>query len=325
MLLRYGWGLEPSQVCGLVKGLSPRAYRKEITRGVDEVTERMRAVERGSWCTDREPLLKVYAAGLADADQERQARAHLAHCRHCSEFVGRLSGHLHDLGGAVAAVGSLDAIDGHLGVGDRLADLGDRVGGLVARGGRAPAKASPRPAVRGRGRRGSGVLTKLAGLGTAGKIAIACAGGGMAATACVAAGVAPFGLDGDPDAGYRADEARAQRPAPSGAAAPPLAARPDPPFPGWQRLGPDPAPPRRLQARCRRRRSSETAPAPEPARRRPRRPATVPTTASPTEQELSVSAAAVARRARASSSSRARDQRRRQPGERIQRRQEFGP
>ena len=88
MLLRYGWGLEPSQVCGLVKGLSPRAYRKEITRGVDEVTERMRAVERGSWCTDREPVLKVYAAGLADAEQERQARAHLAHCRHCSDFVG---------------------------------------------------------------------------------------------------------------------------------------------------------------------------------------------------------------------------------------------
>ena len=109
MLLRYGWGLEPSQVCGLIKGLSPRAYRKEITRGVDELTERMRAVERGSWCADREPVLKVFAAGLADDEQERQARAHLAHCRHCSEFVGRLSGHLHDLGGAVAAVGAIDA------------------------------------------------------------------------------------------------------------------------------------------------------------------------------------------------------------------------
>ena len=33
MLLRYGWGLEPKQVCALVSGLSARAYRKEVTRG----------------------------------------------------------------------------------------------------------------------------------------------------------------------------------------------------------------------------------------------------------------------------------------------------
>ena len=33
MLLRYGWGLEPSQVCALVKGLSPRAYRKGDHQG----------------------------------------------------------------------------------------------------------------------------------------------------------------------------------------------------------------------------------------------------------------------------------------------------
>ena len=63
MLLRYGWGLEPRQICGLVKGLSPRAYRKEITRGVDELTEKLRLLERGQWCADREPVLKAYAAG----------------------------------------------------------------------------------------------------------------------------------------------------------------------------------------------------------------------------------------------------------------------
>lgn len=28
MLLRYGWGLSPPEVCALVNGLSPRAYRK---------------------------------------------------------------------------------------------------------------------------------------------------------------------------------------------------------------------------------------------------------------------------------------------------------
>ncbi len=223
MLLRYGWGLEPSQVCGLIKGLSPRAYRKEITRGVDELTERMRAVERGSWCTDREPVLKVFAAGLADVDQERQARAHLAHCRHCSEFVGRLSGHLHDLGGAVAAAEAVDGIDGHLALGDRLADLGDRAIGLVSKGGSvagdgAVGQLASAGGARGAGAAGAGVLAKLAGIGTAGKIALACAGGGMAATACVAAGVAPFGFGGlgdDPPAKERrADHRRAPQPKP---------------------------------------------------------------------------------------------------------------
>jgi RNA polymerase sigma factor (sigma-70 family) len=63
MLLRYGWGLEPQQVCKLVKGLSPRAYRKEITRGIDELVAKLGRVDRGEWCSDREPLLKAYASG----------------------------------------------------------------------------------------------------------------------------------------------------------------------------------------------------------------------------------------------------------------------
>ncbi len=100
MLLRYGWGLEPKQVCRLVANLSPRAYRKEISRGVDELTEKIRAVERGEWCSDREPVLKALVAGIASEDEERQAKAHLAHCRSCSTFVARLSGHLHEFGGA---------------------------------------------------------------------------------------------------------------------------------------------------------------------------------------------------------------------------------
>ena len=198
MLLRYGWGLEPSQVCGLVKGLSPRAYRKEITRGVDEVTERMRAVERGSWCTteSRSEGLRSWprrrGAGAPGAGAPRPLPPLLRVRR-------RLGGHLHDLGGAVAAAGSLDAIDGHVAIGDRLADLGIGSADSSRAAGPAPAKASPRPAMReARALRGQGCSTKLAGIGTAGKILIACAGGGMAATACVAAGVGPFGFGGDP-------------------------------------------------------------------------------------------------------------------------------
>src|SRR5205085_2980455 len=118
----------PQQVCGLIKGLSPRAYRKEITRGIDELTQKMRLLREGEWCADREPVLKAYAAGLADAEEERQAQQHLSHCRHCGEFVGRLTGHLHDVGASVALPGAIDGIHGgHLPISDRIGDLVHRV------------------------------------------------------------------------------------------------------------------------------------------------------------------------------------------------------
>ncbi len=204
ILLRYGWGLEPKQVCALITGLSPRAYRKEITRGVDELTEKLRAVEAGRWCADREPLLKALVAGVAGEDEERQARAHLAHCRQCSQFVARLSGHLHDLGSSAAAVGTIDGLDGHLAIADRLGDLGERAGSLVGRGSTAASDGAAQIAgsggARGAGVAGAGLAAKVASLGAAGKVALACVGGGVAATACVAAGIGPLGIGiGDPD------------------------------------------------------------------------------------------------------------------------------
>jgi hypothetical protein len=204
MLLRYGWGLDPKQVCGLVANLSPRAYRKEISRGVDELTEKMRAVERGEWCADREPVLKAYVSGLASADQERQAKAHLAHCRDCSSFVARLSGHLHEFGGALAAISTLEGIGGHTGLGERAVALLDRArettGGLLTRRdpaelGDAASTIAASGAARGGGVAGAGLFAQIAGAGAAGKAALVCLGGGVAATACVAAGVAPFALD----------------------------------------------------------------------------------------------------------------------------------
>jgi RNA polymerase sigma factor (sigma-70 family) len=208
MLLRYGWGLEPRQVCGLVNDLSPRAYRKEITRGVDELTEKLRLLERGEWCADREPVLKAYAAGLADAEQQRQARQHLSHCRHCAEFVGKLSGHLYDIGSSLGVLGggAVAMHDGGFSLADRVADLAHRVresagialGGHPAEGAEdvATRVASLPGGARGAGAASTGVLAKLAGLGTAGKLAAVCVGGGAAATACLATGIVPADLRG---------------------------------------------------------------------------------------------------------------------------------
>ncbi len=192
MMLRYGWGLEPSQVCGLVKGLSPRAYRKEITRGVDELTRRMRMVEEGEWCADREPLLKAYAAGLANVEEHRQARHHLANCRRCSEFVGRLTDHLYGIGSGVVLPLTL----GSGGTQGRLAEISDRLG-LLGRGGdvdRIAVSTAQSGTARGGGSIGAGLLAKIAGVGAGGKLAAACLAGGVAAVTCAAVGIGPAAL-----------------------------------------------------------------------------------------------------------------------------------
>jgi len=203
MLLRYGWGLDPKQVCGLVKGLSPRAYRKEITRGVEELAEKMRAFERGEWCDDREPILRAYAAGIADPEQARQAEAHLSHCRECHGFVARLTGHLHDLGGAALGPAAIAALAGEGSLSERVAELADRArDGVLGVVGRSPTSGSEdglaaiasSGGVRGAGAAGAGVFAKLAAFGAAGKVATACIGGGLAASACIAAGVGPVDL-----------------------------------------------------------------------------------------------------------------------------------
>jgi RNA polymerase sigma factor (sigma-70 family) len=196
MLLRYGCGLEPRQICTLVKGLSPRAYRKEITRGVDELTEKLRLVERGAWCADREPLLKAFAAGIASEEEARQVRHHLSRCRDCSELVGRLSGHLHDLGGALTMPAALEGVRHGTSWHDYLADFFDRVRGSLpgalggspdtANGGAGLAASG---SLRGGGAAGAGLLSKVAGLGAGGKIAAACLAGGAVATTCAATGV----------------------------------------------------------------------------------------------------------------------------------------
>lgn len=236
MLLRYGWGLEPRQVRGLVKGLSARAYRKEITRGVDELARKLRLLERGQWCADREPVLKAYAAGLADAEQQRQARQHLSHCRHCLEFVGKLSGHLHDMGSSVAVLGGIDAIDdGRLSLADRVSDALNRLresganalAGAPSDGaGDLPARVATLPGgARGAGAAGSGVLAKFAGMGAAGKLAAVCLGGGAAATACVVTGLVPADLRGRQAAAT--NRPAAERPLSEGPSVP-VGALPDP-------------------------------------------------------------------------------------------------
>lgn len=196
MLLRYGWGLSPKEVCALVSGLSPRAYRKEVTRGVEQLIERLKQVESGEWCESREPLLRDYVAGTADEDAERQVRRHLEHCRACSVFTAQLTGHLHELGGLVALSTAAGTIgDRKLPMLDRMVDVIESARGnasaAVEKGQSALSPLAASGGARGSGAVGAGALAKFAGLGGAGKALLACIGAGAAASACVVAGVVP--------------------------------------------------------------------------------------------------------------------------------------
>ena len=199
MLLRYGWGLAPREVCALVSGLSPRAYRKEITRGVEQLIERFADLESGAWCRSRQPLLRDYIAGTSDDEERRQAEHHLAHCRECSEFASRLTGRLHDAGSSLA-LGSAAALIGsqHLGLVGRVSNVfeGARasIGNAADRAEGAIAMAASGGGARGSGAAAAGLAAKVVA-GGGGKAALACIGTGAAAAACVASGVVP-GLGG---------------------------------------------------------------------------------------------------------------------------------
>jgi RNA polymerase sigma factor (sigma-70 family) len=188
LMFRYGWGLKPEEVCALIKGLSPRAYRKEITRGVSEISAKLRLVEEGRWCGDREPVLKAFAAGIATPNQKREAEQHLAHCRHCTRYVATLSGQLRDLGSAIAWTGAVEVF-GHCGspVVDRAADLIDRARetalGFVHRGGDTVDAAGSQLAAAG-GTRGAGGAAIY-------KLVAICASTAGAGAAGVTAGVIP--------------------------------------------------------------------------------------------------------------------------------------
>ncbi len=215
MLLRYGWGLSPDEVCALVSGLSRRAYRKEVTRGVEQLVQRLEDLEAGDWCRSREPLLRDYLAGTADEATRLQVEQHMSHCRACADLAARLKDELNDFGGAVVLGAAAGLIAGtRFPVLERLSNLAqaakDGVAVLVERAELAIGAVAMSGGSRGVGAVGAGVAAKLAAAGGAGKVALACLGAGVAATACLAAGVIPnVSLD---DLRIRGDSSAKQKP-----------------------------------------------------------------------------------------------------------------
>ncbi len=188
---RHLEGMEPEEIVAQTPGLSLRTYRKVIQRANARVLEAYGRIEAGERCAEMEStLLRRYVAGEGLASERTAVEAHLTHCRACQQAQVRMRDYLIDVASGTLLVSSLGgggAVPAHL-----LE--------LVSQGAQALGEASR--AVRERGRE---ALLRLAGalpgpsadagvsqaLGASSWRIVSACTAGIAAGACVAAGVVP--------------------------------------------------------------------------------------------------------------------------------------
>jgi RNA polymerase sigma factor (sigma-70 family) len=87
--LRFALELEPVEIQRLL-GISARAYRKDLERGVRQLSGRYELVREGRWCETRRSLVLAYVAGIAGPRKALAARSHLAACPGCAQMAGEL-------------------------------------------------------------------------------------------------------------------------------------------------------------------------------------------------------------------------------------------
>ena len=194
-LRRHLLGMVPEEILAETPGLSMRTYRKIVGRANARVLEAFERIEAGERCAEMEgALLGRYIAGESPPPERRAVEAHLAHCRACRRARARMRGYLLDVASGALLASSLGA--GRLGAGAlpaRLLDLASQGAQALGEAGRAARE------------RLREILLRLAGslpapgadagvsqaLGASSwRVASACTAG-IAAGACVAAGVVP--------------------------------------------------------------------------------------------------------------------------------------
>lgn len=82
MRLKHVEGLERKEVAARL-GLSEKAVKKAIEKGLRACRERYDTAVEGALCVDRKQAIEAFERGEADARQARQARQHLDHCASC--------------------------------------------------------------------------------------------------------------------------------------------------------------------------------------------------------------------------------------------------
>ncbi|HEU5105551.1 MAG TPA: sigma-70 family RNA polymerase sigma factor [Solirubrobacterales bacterium] len=215
---RHQMNLSPEEILQNMPGLSLRTYRKIIHRANTRVLEAFEKIEGGSRCEEMEGgLLRRYVAGRCPEPEELEIRAHLAHCRACRQTQARMRGYLLDVSGALVVATELPGSGRFAGLGElpsRLVDLaagGAHGLGEMSRSARDRLREIVLRFAGGVPGAGGDATVSQALTVTSVKVASACAAG-VAAGACIAAGVVPgvggIGLRGQDDEGGRVPETR---------------------------------------------------------------------------------------------------------------------
>ncbi len=216
---------------GRITGFSYTKINRCLAEGRQRFRQIVAGTESGERCRQLGPLLSAFADGEADPEETATVREHLRACAACRSSLRAFRA---APGAAAALVPAPALLRGLIG---RLHEaFGHLHARLPGRPGLAEAAAGQAAATGGTG--GAGLATAL-------KVAVACAGTAGGAAACVAAGVVPPPIDlthqGDrPAAQERVVQARAAAPAPR-LAAEPVPAPPQQPAPEPQ-PAPQPAP-----------------------------------------------------------------------------------
>jgi RNA polymerase sigma factor (sigma-70 family) len=193
---RHQLDLSPEEILQRTPGLSLRTYRKIIQRANNRVLAAFARIEGGERCEEMESsLLRRYIADQCPEPEQLAVEIHLAHCRACQMAHARMRGYLLDVasGIAVVATGATSNRLGVLGLPLRLLDAASNgANGMVE------ATRAARERIRDLVLRIAGSAPGAGGDATVGqaltatsvKVASVCAAG-VAAGACVAAGVVP--------------------------------------------------------------------------------------------------------------------------------------
>jgi RNA polymerase sigma factor (sigma-70 family) len=193
---RHQMDLSPEEILERTPGLSLRTYRKIIQRANGRVMAAYQRIEGGERCEEMEAgLLRRYVAEECEEAERLAVEVHLAHCRACQMAQARMRGYLLDVasGLAIAATSTTSYRFGVLAWPARLFDAATSGANGAVEAGRVAGGRIRDFAVR--------VVGSLPGAGgdatvgqaigaTSVKVASACAAG-VAAGACVAAGVVP--------------------------------------------------------------------------------------------------------------------------------------
>jgi RNA polymerase sigma factor (sigma-70 family) len=210
---RHQMNLSPEEILQNLPGLSPRTYRKIIQRANTRVLDAFERIEGGSRCEEMEGgLLRRHAAGEHSETERLEVEAHLAHCRACQKAQARMRGYLFEVGGIVIAASDPELpgrLLSHGGLLARFADLavgGSQGLGELSRSARERVRELALRLFGGVGVSGDATVGQVLSA-TSVKVVSVCAAG-VAAGACVAAGVVPgvggIGLVGQDEAQVRA-------------------------------------------------------------------------------------------------------------------------